>query len=348
MRRMKRLGWALASAMVVAACGDSGETGGGGSGAGEDGGGGATGGGGSTSTGGNDAVPAAHVAACEAQETLICEKFFECGSSGLGEHYYGDVAGCVADRAALCVTLYRPDGATAEDIDACTAALGDPTCDDFVRYYYDGLGWTGYPEECVYRGERAEGEACETLEQCASGICSFETDGCGVCEPEPGEGDTCSSSCALGLSCIDGTCIVLGDVGDTCDPLTPCHSASWCDGGTCAEVLREGDACDPDNVGCSYQFPVCSPLDPVCAANGPAAEVGEPCWVAEDGSFNLCHDAHCEISAATGEGTCVVTAEVGEECRNTGDIVFSRSTCDVGLLCVAGSCVAVGEFLSCD
>jgi hypothetical protein len=351
---MERARWAVLAAVIVG-CGDSAETGGGGSGAGTVGGAASVGGaggvavdGGGGAAGGSDAVPAEFVAACEAQETLICAKYFECASDGLGEHFYGDLAGCVAHRTSTCTAFYRADGATAADLDACTAALGDPTCDEFVRYWYDALGWADYPEECVYRGVRSEGEPCETFDQCASGLCSVEPDDCGVCEAEPSEGDSCSSYCQIGFACIGGTCVVLGDVGDACDGSNPCHSASWCDGGVCAAVLHEGDACDPNNIGCAYDVPVCAPLNQVCAHTGPAGGLGDSCWVAADGSLNLCNDAHCEISEVTGEGACVAAAGEGEECNLSNDIVFSGSTCDVGLTCVDGACAQYGDILSCE
>ena len=123
--------------------------------------------------------------------------------------------------------------------DECLAALA--ACNDF-----------GGDHPCdlrnVFRGQRAEGEAC-TFAECADGLECFDD----VCAPALNEGDPCTTLCGPAeLTCDNGRCVTSGaplEVGDRCGDV--CGPGLACVALTCVArvAVGVGEACDADGTG---------------------------------------------------------------------------------------------------
>jgi hypothetical protein len=297
--------------------------------------------------GGHEGPPEAVVAACEALQTKICSTMFAC--HWLGPYLFADEEDCVAGRTAHCASLYRPDGAGADAIEACAAAFPTVSCDDSLKAVLNGPAWAGFPTECYWTGPRSDGEACETNLQCASGICGgYDSDGmgCGTCQPLKTEGEACTGPCGPGLACVGGTCSALSHIGGPCVGAAHCLAGGWCDGGTCAPLLDVGEPCETASH-CGYSSPVCNAVTHQCDALDPPAAIGEACFETPDGSLGLCAGAGCQLEAGATSGTCVELAGENQPCATSNDIFLHRDTCASHLTCVEGTCQLIGAALVC-
>jgi hypothetical protein len=325
-----------------------------GSGGGQGGAGGTTGTAGQGGAGGAP-VPPEITAACEALAEPFCTGIFNC-LDFVAQTYFADEAECEARRTKGCERAFMASGSdamsTAAMLQTCAGATPDPTdCPSVIKSFYHGPDWVGFPSECFFTGDAADGAACKIGADCQSGICGgYEgtTALCGTCQPQLAEGDPCMGPCAPGLACANGTCTVLGDVGAMCNTDFDCLIDSWCDNGSCAALLDTGGACDPMGaVYCDFDNPVCNNVTNQCEATAPFAMVGGACWVQMDGSLNLCSDSACQINAVTGMGTCIETAEEGEPCMPANNLWGYQSNCAFPLLCFGGTCQYFGDVLEC-
>ncbi|MCB9599520.1 MAG: hypothetical protein H6722_23045 [Sandaracinus sp.] len=169
----------------------------------------------------------------------------------------------------------------------------------------------------------------------------------GVCRLAD-EGEECGPvvQCAEGTHCgIDGVCVPLGELGDTCGV---CRDTLVCAAGSCAEPSRtEGGTCHlPSHCAAPARFcveGVCSTnpngatcmLDSDCGQGGGCrsgrcvqiVNVGEPCQL-------FFPDFYCPLDARCEDDVCRRQVLPTEACDAT-------SLCPHGFACVDGGCVAL-------
>ncbi len=194
-------------------------------------------------------------------------------------------------------------------------------------------------------GSLADGTACGSDAQCASGDCKTTTTNglsCGTCVKTAKEGEACNvaptnTACATDLRCDKnvcvknvtippgGTCSFTGSPGSNCAAGTACNAPPTPNAtGTCAPIPKEGQPC---TTTCDTNL-VCS--NSVCIAR---VDVGAACTTNSQCKNGL----YCDTTTKT----CATTkiAKVGEPCGTTG------TKCDAGLACTSNgtssTCVAL-------
>lgn len=266
MMRIASCVWVLACGLAMG-CGDGG--GGDGSGSGPvDG----------------DPVPADE--APQAATHTFCGAWTDCDCDKFSDRY-ASAAACEAEisaeleeelQAAQDAGLkYDPD--CMGDLLALYEEFGCRTLDDLIA---DADDFAAYAETCkVFYGDDAAGTSCEAPTELA--------------------GD----SCARGLECLDGTCVVVEFVakGDACEPADSCADGAVC-------------------------VPVESATDYVCAD---LPEAGQTCL----GMLDLCSfDAYCDQATKN----CAALPGVGSACAMTSLPIAGR--CAAGATCEDETCVA--------
>lgn len=163
-----------------------------------------------------------------------------------------------------------------------------------------------YPEECdeIVVGLRAEGEQCESDDDCESGLECPDV----VCVRMPLEGDPClpDETCASDHFCdADGTCRAYRRAGEDCPEGWECDSDFYCDprSGTCEPYLGAGEGCDHASWACDDDL-YCTSGTRTCA---PYPGEGESCEDA--GSCD--DDLWCDDGAI-----CREPRGAGEECTD--------------------------------
>ncbi len=250
-------------------------------------------------------------------------------------------------------------GVTAEWADTCFSAQEKADC-----------GSSDVPECEEQKGDVADGEACSSDIQCASGDCNnvdFADDGtitCGTCDKSKSsssssasptvkeEGETCLvvsetstkyEDCAEGLYCdtLDTKeCKALIANGKACESPSSCESGR-CSKGKCADKGDVGDSCEIASGGYSYDCRSglgCDPDSSKCAAKT-YADPGEDC----DGILVDCLKGYCDSTSTLDPktetyvttGTCSKVLKDGASCDSSN---ISSQTCDDYARCVGGKC----------
>jgi len=156
-------------------------------------------------TGGQPSWPHTETHACLDYVLGFCEQTARC--EGITS-----VLACYEANSTRCPDLLFAPGST-RTIDGTFA------CADEWR----ALSCEIPTPECATAGTLVDGEACVTGIQCASRLCSGNTDLCGSCMPSVGLGEPCDDAlgpqCTPGLLCdpTESVCVALS--GATTDPL---------------------------------------------------------------------------------------------------------------------------------
>jgi hypothetical protein len=246
--------------------------------------------------------------------------------------YGGSVEACQSLAATSCPWYQLPGiGWTDASFGACTTVLESADC---------------APTEAICetpRGTLQNGHECLTAAQCESNYCAVTSSYCGVCGPDPkhdlgGECEDGFLDCKPGLDCVDETCVVEREEGETCDDVRHCSSARreegylYCVEGTCQVVGRPGEPCIGINKVCGTGS-ACTTED-ICVSYL-TAEDGEVCGTSSD-EVVLCPDGWCVAEEDDPTVShCVDWAGPGERC----DKVPGFSRCATGLICENELCV---------
>lgn len=256
----------------------------------------------------------------------VCTKLDSCAPA-LTEATYGSVATC-KERAAISTknSLNAPGvTVTSSQLSDCLAAYNSISCGDL-------LGGSQMPKACDYRGTIADGAACGTDAQCASGSCypsATDATGCGKCQARAALGGDCSSArCESGLYCSSGTakkCTAYLKLGDTCtaDSGDRCGGTTTCIAGKCAAALAENADCDAKTQGCDpIAFLQCVPSATDGTTAGKctkvtAATAGQDCGLVS-GKYVACGGGnYCKGMTGTAPGKCAATPKEPDDCTES-------------------------------
>ena len=244
---------------------------------------------------------------------------------------YLDQASCVAAggfaldpslAAAIAAGKVTWNGANAQ---ACLGDIENESCDQ------TSMDARFEPESClqIAIGTVATGSACESSEECVSGVCMTQSCDSACC---PG---TCgaASTGAAGQPCLDGDtcaagnwCDVTQDDVQTCEPLfgsgsacefsRQCPYGQGCAGGICKALPQVGEPC-PDGA--------CADVGVYCGSAGTCLKDGLPgaaCGSAQDCALS----AMCDMTS----GQCVAIPTAGQPCT---------TECANGISCNNGTCM---------
>jgi len=261
--------------------------------------------------------------ACADISNAVCAKIEACAPAAISA-IYGDTTTCATRTASTCnaALALKNTGDEAGNVEDCSKAYGSLSCTD-------ALGNT-LPKECAHKpGPLGDGTTCGTAGQCKSGVCQFDTTGCGKCIEPVAAGSNCTatSDCQSGLVCAPSSdtaavCIAPAGNGGTCStklPVVPCQAGLVCDNGKCAAPLAAGSACDP-----TVQPTLCDQANGYfCTPRGTrcilaiAATTGQACgYDVQTGDYSYCAGSgFCgNVDAQTGMGTCVAPAPDNGAC----------------------------------
>ena len=290
--------------------------------------------------------------ACTDLSAAICDKASQCAPGAFNE-VYGDTTTCTTRATASCEqALALKDTADTPDFaEKCSQSYTTVSCGDAAD--------NNPPAACKRTtfGKIADGAACGTAGECASGVCQIDgTTGCGKCIEPVASGQACQSNgdCQTGLVCAaasqsSAVCIAPVGAGATCStavPIIPCQEGLICDGAKCQTPLAAGSACNPtkslcDGVGGYW----CTPKGTRCVAvkyAGPNQTCG---YDATSGDLTVCTGsgagagllgACMNINQQTGQGTCAAAAPDGAACDLT-----NGPFCTPPALCLNKTCTIV-------
>ena len=214
-----------------------------------------------------------------------------------------------------------------ERLDDCVAEFGRRECvlgpPSGSEYFCPG----------VLAGLQDVGETCNHSLECRGPFyCPADFRQCATCAPRGREGEACTPlSCADGMLCIAGACVVIGSRGEG-EPCAPgeCLGQLSCRGpdvnSTCQRATPLDDACDP----LDRSVPPCD------AYRGEACVEGlcvEPTWtsVGDDCDFEVgprrCKASYCNPRTSQ----CDAFTEVGGACDD-------NRACGPGRICFRGAC----------
>ena len=307
-------------------------------------------------SGGQAAWPQTETHACLAYVLAFCEQTARC-------HDSPSVVSCYEANSVRCPDLLFAPGSV-RTIDGTFA------CADEWR----ALACEIRTPECAAAGTLAEGEPCVTGIQCASRLCSGNTDLCGSCLPSAALGEPCDDAvqCVPGLRCdyTDLVCVpeITGEtdpvaVGTECNPSSSVCYPNDCradDAGVyrCQPYPTLGQDCS-DPLTCAFGDSYCD-ITQVCLAL-PVA--GEPCgvdgftgvaqWCADGFACDGSDPALCVAIPGLGEpcqGVCLedlscacsdaaCSSEICQRPRFQGETCTPPQDVCIGGDCVDGSCV---------
>ncbi len=255
--------------------------------------------------------------------TRYCGKMADCAPGVLSLHY-GTLESCVGRLAALNQWFALLDGVAWEpsDFAACADAWEARSC--------AGFNEQRRPDVCELVGTREVGEACQDNAQCASGFCASAGFQCGECAAASEPGAACvNGACPLGQWCVDDTCILPGEAGDSCTTNGECLGGLACDSGVCGpKPGQAGDACAHVEACDWYHGVVCDVDNDVCVELGIAA-AGEACGWDDDGRWVV-----CTTNGRCVSGTCEpAPSGPGGECDAS-----ANQYCVPPAWCVSGEC----------
>jgi len=277
---------------------------------------------------------------CAAYASALCAKIQACAPGLFPIFGFAEISDCQANYLQSCNdTLAAPDsGWTASVAEQCGSAYSDLNCTTF-------LGPGGNPATCLaHGGTVANGGACSTPWQCASGRCSLPTlvGQCGTCVPTIAVGQPCTNDTLLGAPCADNlvcaltsasptatVCAPLVSMGGACADSAVCPTDGYCDSTThvCTKLPGAGASCagkaiylcDPTQTGslCDATSSTCLPVT--------VTRVGGPCGMLAGSSAN------CSYSS----GTCTIVGDAGAGTYTPLD----RGSCSATDVCQNNGCL---------
>jgi hypothetical protein len=285
-----------------------------------------------SSSGGSSTTSGSAEAACAAYRQASDARDARCRS--------GSPEAPAFDQFCARLIAAPGSGLSAASFKSCADRLATLPCDQVVRQ----------AAECDFdntKGSLADGAACASDFQCASGECrggDVEDDDlqCGTCAPRGAVGAACGSglaSCATGTTCritsggSTGTCQALAKEGQACDNLN---------GPSCDRLLQ----CDNASKKCIPYPKAGAPCEGICA--GSLRCIGNTCQLAVEAG------GACPTGVECGGGTlCNATTKVCEATKRiaVGGACGSGQvgSCDATSYCSSNVCVArVAAGAACD
>jgi hypothetical protein len=276
--------------------------------------------------------------ACKDYGYAYCTRLEACSPTATQERF-GSTATCESLEVSSCVdALIAPStGATAAGREACTSALPEWACSDFIYSQNP-------PPACAPpTGALPDGAACAVLAQCQSGYCGYPTGvACGTCAPAPQPGDSCAEiQCPSGLTCEASACVAYGQVGAACTSTAPCNEGLSCTAGTCeVGVTMVGATCSFTGAGCDFFGGLVCDAETGKCVTAKLAGPGQACGLV----------AGQQISCVTGSctrGVCIADVPVGGACeigQSGAPSCISSSRCTVSVAGgTSGTCQQSGS-----
>jgi hypothetical protein len=231
------------------------------------------------------------------------------------------------DKARECLDLYTdafaecsvfgPDRAILDQIEEqCGNVFTGNTAVGDVCYV---------DEECA--GD-AECNVSDCQDQCCTGTCVAVTP-----VPDAAIGESCAEAdCVSGAYCdTNDTCVAQAQIGESCEGFGSCVTGAVCDldfqtnMGTCVVLPDEGETCDPELffgiITCLRTDNWCDPGDMICKKR---TAVGDTCDVEIGGCVDY---AYCDAGTCTSNGSAgdACDVELGPECL--GDLDCVNNVC---------------------
>jgi hypothetical protein len=285
--------------------------------------------------------------ACADYAAKSCMAAQRCEPGLVQFEYPGDLTKCVSALQLACqASVEAPGtGATPAMFQQCGEAVAAMTCAQYVAK-------SGDPA-CRFRGGTiANGDACGSSWQCASGRCASTIGGvvCGTCVAQVALGGPC-----LDIECADGLVCSASAPGSTTrvcsQPMSagaPCFDSNVCPDntgcgatGSCDPLPGEGETCDINSMFCdlSQSLLLCDPYQGVCQAPAGPVVSGACGWTSVTAPYLQC-DGYCAINPGSNAGTCFSELAEGQPCT-------SADICGVNLQCQSGVCEPLGP-TACD
>jgi hypothetical protein len=285
--------------------------------------------------------------ALQSYTTVVCDRFERCYPDLL-KSFFGTKDACNSRVGTATEKEFTGLGTTVSQaqLNACTDKLNAAPCE------VEGSDLTveahAFIKECQFQGTFAEGAACSSSAQCASGSCfksgQAAIPDCGVCSARVPEGGDCTNAnCAGGLTCFNNKCVVPSDVDGACNTDTPCAGILRCVAGKCQRPLPKDADCNPDAAGVVLCDPSqglrclkTEPLDPTKGKCEPIsyAQLGGKCgFDRATVKLTLCLGSSC---TSDDNGTCVADRTEGAACSEQESV-----ECEFPLTCVNGACTRV-------
>jgi hypothetical protein len=257
---------------------------------------------------------------CAAYASAFCAEFQACLPGLFPVFSFADSSDCQAFYLQSCNdALAAPhSGWTASVAEQCGSAYSGMNCTTF-------LGQGEIPAAClVHGGTVANGGACSSPWQCASGRCSLPAliGQCGTCVPTIALGQPCANDTLVGAPCADNlvcavtpasptatVCALPVSMGGACADSAVCPEDGYCDSTThvCTKLPGVGASCagkatyfcDPTQTGslCDATTSTCLPVT--------VSPIGGACGMLAGSSANCSYgSATCNIVGDAGAGTC--------------------------------------------
>jgi len=266
--------------------------------------------------------PAAVAKACDAYAQAYCGHLASCSPTATGLAF-GTGATCEAVTGAACLNQGTAPGSgwTVPRTAGCTQAIPSWACGDFV------FGANPPPECQTPAGTLPSGSPCGVDAQCVSAYCGgLAASACGTCEAPPAPGDSCASNlCPLGLVCSGSPprCSASVASGAACTASQTCAVGLSCLSGTCTPGVMSADA------GCVFKGPGCDPYVAglSCSASSSAcvtlqlAGAGEACGMVVDQQVGC-------VAGSCPRGVCVPFVAPGGACAIGGASCLAPARCD--------------------
>ena len=297
---------------------------------------------------------AAMRAAATAFNAKFCPAYQRCDPP-LFQYVYGTIDACLAAGGNMVgsfafsryiAELTTPYGygslLTPDAVLACAAALDFSTCDAFVAFVFEGV----VPPVCsaTAYGFLPTGSPCALGDQCKTGRCSAPGSGaCGQCIEVQAVDAPCTEyfQCPPGSTCTnDGqgatTCKRFRNVGERCDPVTPCHLNLLCAAGVCARPPADGscnvaDGCSavPYNQVCNPVTMKCelmqlAPLGATCAGMNPFVQCSNDavCTLVHDAPADAGSDPHQCLALIPDGNACDLADYYGQPCARPDSVCY--------------------------
>jgi Disintegrin len=193
----------------------------------------------------------------------------------------------------------------------------------------------------------SDGEACNGVDQCLSGVCTS-----GGSLPD---GTACDDgeACTAGDSCVGGVCASGATLldGSACDDGNPCRSGQTCASGVCGHgtAAPNGTLCDDDDNDCTgvgtCKSGACkfgAIADGTPCDDGESCTAGAVCLAAECLGVGVLPDATaCQTGAScTSAGSCTSGVCTGTAAEPDGTECDDGNACSLADECFAGECVS--------
>jgi hypothetical protein len=291
------------------------------------------------------------VTVCGNYAQKYCNQLQVCAPGIFPFFGFATVADCAATYGPECKdALTAPHtGATVALVQQCSDQLAALSCAQLLQ--------GGAAPACFPRGGTiANGGACSSEWQCASGRCSVQSIGsCGTCVPAVPLGQSCDPNGVHGPDCADtlfcgvtsaGTTPVCGKsvaLGAACADTALCPANSYCDGTTklCTPLPAVGQTCDPSTIVYCDLTKAAASCDATTSRCKPVTvtKAGESCAPPTADTDVWCIGS-CDMPADAGQdagfGTCTPYVFEGQPCTSS-DVCFADTSCTGGV-CTAPVC----------